>query len=280
LPLRAPRRRGLKARRTEMWRAIALAALLPLTPVLQASDSVYVKVPAGELVSVLKFEDSTGAQAVAAFELMRLPVSNTDFLRFVRQHSQWQKSKVPSVFADRSSYLASWKSDLELDATALPNQPMVQVSWFAASAYCEAQGARLPTWSQWEYVAAADEKRRDARDDPAWREHILSWYSKPSNTPLAEIGQRPANVYGIQDLHGLIWEWIDDFSALLVVGDNRNQNNTELAQFCGAGALSVQERENYAVMMRVALLSSLSASSSTSNLGFRCARNAAPGVLP
>jgi formylglycine-generating enzyme len=263
-----------------MWRAVAIAALWPLMPVLQAADGVYVKVPAGELVSVLKFDDSTGPQAVAAFELMRLPVSNADFLHFVRQFSQWRKSTVPSVFADRSGYLASWKSDLELGATALPNQPVVQVSWFAASAYCEAQGARLPTWSQWEYVAAADEKRRDARADPAWREQILSWYSKPSNAPLALIGQRRANAYGIEDLHGLIWEWTDDFSALLVVGDNRNQNNTELAQFCGAGALSVQDRENYAVMMRVALLSSLSASSSTSNLGFRCARNGAPGASP
>lgn len=263
-----------------MWRAIALAALLPLAPVLQASEGVYVKVPAGELVSVLKFDDSTDPQAVAAFELMRLPVSNADFLDFVRQHSQWQKSTVPSVFAERSGYLASWKSDLEPGAKALPNQPVVQVSWFAASAYCEAQGARLPTWSQWEYVAAADEKRRDARADPAWREQILSWYSTPSNNPLAEVGQRPANAYGIQDLHGLIWEWTDDFSALLVVGDNRNQDNTELAQFCGAGALSVQDRENYAVMMRVALLSSLSASSSTSSLGFRCARNVAPRALP
>ena len=52
---------------------------------------------------------------------------------------------------------------------------MVQVSWFAASAYCEAQGARLPTWNEWEYAAAADETRRDARKDPVWRERILAW---------------------------------------------------------------------------------------------------------
>mgnify|MGYP002128730596 CR=1 FL=1 len=30
---------------------------------------------------------------------------------------------------------------------ALPQQPVVWVSWFAASAYCQAQGAHLPTWS-------------------------------------------------------------------------------------------------------------------------------------
>ena len=45
-------------------------------------------------------------------------------------------------------------------------------------------------------------------------------------------------------------------------------------KFCGAGALSMDDRENYAVLMRVAMLSSLEASHATANLGFRCARSA------
>ena len=44
--------------------------------------------------------------------------------------------------------------------------------------------------------------------------------------------------------------------------------------FCGAGALSVADRENYAVLMRVAMLSSLEARDATANMGFRCARSA------
>lgn len=49
----------------------------------------------------------------------------------------------------------------------------MNVSWFATDAYCRAQGGRLPTWAEWEYVAAADEQHTDARADPAWRERIL-----------------------------------------------------------------------------------------------------------
>ena len=151
---------------------------------------------------------------------------------------------------------------------------MINVSWFAAQAYCEAQGARLPTWHEWEYAAAADETRRDARDDPAWRERILAWYSRPSSGPLPRAGLQAPNAYGVQDLHGLVWEWIDDFSSLLVSGDNRNQGDADNAKFCGAGALSMDDRENYAVLMRVAMLSSLEARDTTANLGFRCARSA------
>ena len=123
-----------------------------------------------------------------------------------------------------------------------------------------------------EYAAAADETRRDARSDRAWRERILAWYSRPSNEALARAGLQAPNAYGVQDLHGLVWEWTDDFSALLISGDNRNQGDADKAKFCGAGSLSMGDRENYAVLMRVAMLSSLEGADATANLGFRCAR--------
>ena len=237
------------------------------------AGGAYVRVPAGEFSSVLKYEDSKGKQKIAGFELMQKPVTNAQFLEFVRKYPQWQKAKVPAVFAEKKHYLSHWQSALMLGPKVKPQQPVTQVSWFAASAYCEAQNARLPTWSEWEYTAAADSTRRDARRDPAWRESILSWYSKPSNTPIADVGKSPANIYGIQDLNGLIWEWTEDYSAMLVSADNRNQSDPDKSKFCGASALSMEDKENYAVMMRVAMLSSLEAVNSTSNLGFRCAKN-------
>jgi formylglycine-generating enzyme required for sulfatase activity len=157
---------------------------------------------------------------------------------------------------------------------------VVWVSWFAANAYCESLDARLPDWNEWEYAAAADETRRDARADPAWRERILGWYSRPSNTALPRVGLQAPNAYGVQDLHGLVWEWAGDASSLLVDGDNRNQGDPDKSRFCGAGALSIADRENYAVLMRVAMLSSLEARDTTANLGFRCARSIEPAVKP
>jgi formylglycine-generating enzyme required for sulfatase activity len=156
---------------------------------------------------------------------------------------------------------------------ALPEQPVTWVSWFAAEAYCRAQNARLPTWNEWEYVAAADAVRRDARSDPAWRETILDWYSRPSTQPLPAVGADPANAYGLRDLHGLVWEWVEDYSALLVSADNREQGAADSLKYCGAAALSMSDRDNYAVLMRVAMLSSLEGAGATANLGFRCARS-------
>jgi len=253
-----------------MRRLILLACFVSTASL---AGGAYVRVPAGEFQSVLKYEDNKGKQKIAAFDMMKQPVTNAQFLEFVQKNPNWQRGKVPTVFAEPTHYLSHWQAPLILAANVKPNQPVTQVSWFAASAFCEAQGARLPTWNEWEYTAAADRTRRDARSDPAWRESILGWYAKPASTPIADVGKSAANIYGVQDLNGLIWEWTEDYAAMLVSADNRNQSDPDKSKFCGASALSMEDKESYAVMMRVAMLSSLEAVNSTSNLGFRCAKS-------
>lgn len=252
----------------------ALLCLLLLCPALAtASGQDWADLPGNEaFTSVLDYEDSDGKVAIAAFELMKLPVTNGQFLAFVTRHPQWRRSMVPAVFAEQR-YLQHWSGPLSLGDNARPQQPVTQVSWFAAAAYCESEGAHLPTWSEWEYAAAADANREDARADPAWRERILAWYAKPSGQILMDAGQGEADVHGVRDLHGLVWEWVEDYSAMLVSADNRQQSDSDLLQFCGAGAISTDDRENYAVLMRIAMLSSLEARDTTGNLGFRCARS-------
>ncbi len=230
----------------------------------------YVPIPVGTFRSVLPVAPGRNEVSVSAFQLMRTPVTNAQFLAFVRTQPQWRRDRVAAIFAD-PGYLKSWRGPDELGAAGA-DQPVTDVSWFAASAYCEAEGARLPSWYEWEYAAAADATTPDARNDPDWRQQILDWYARPGGTERAVGG--PPNYYGVQDLHGLIWEWVADAGSLMVSTDNREQGDPDLMKFCGAGALTLAQKENYAVLMRIALLSSLKAREGTSNLGFRCARDA------
>ncbi len=234
---------------------------------------VYKPLPAGIFKTVLPPDGKQGLATVRPFLLRDLPVSNGEFARFTQKLPQWRAKSVAAVFAD-SQYLSHWPASGLPDKDQLA-QPVTNVSWFAAQAYCESEGARLPTWHEWEYAAAADPTRVDARDDPAWRERILAWYSRKS-APLPGVGSTEKNIYGVHDLHGVIWEWVHDASALMVSGDSRNQGDPDTLQFCGAGALSANDRENYPVLMRIAMLSSLGAASTTRNLGFRCAKDGAP----
>lgn len=230
----------------------------------------YMAVGGGNFASVLPADEKAANTIVAPFRLRVAPVSNAEFLAFVIAHPAWQRGQVARIFADEQ-YLAHWPRPDALDENQR-NAPVTHVSWFAAQAFCESEGARLPAWAEWEFAAAADGTRTDARSDPAWREQILSWYSRPSHAQLAAVGTGPANVYGIRNLHGLVWEWVDDFNALLVSADSRDQNDPDRLKFCGAGALSLRDLDNYAVLMRIAMLSSLKASDTTANVGFRCAK--------
>lgn len=230
----------------------------------------YAPLPGGSFASVLAADNKAAPAQIKPFRLRTEPVTNAEFMAFVTTHPQWRRDQVAAVFADKQ-YLSQWASADALGTHALPRQPVIRVSWFAAQAFCESEQARLPTWYEWEYAAAADAHRADARSDPAWRDRVLNWYSRPSNTALPMVGGE-ADVHGVRDLNGLVWEWVDDFNALLVGGDGHEQDGADKARFCGAGAANMQQKENYATLMRVAMLSALKAADTTNNMGFRCAR--------
>lgn len=237
-----------------------------------AAGDGYVPIPGGRFRSVLPPAPGVEDVGVAPYRLAGTPVTNAEFLAFVQRQPQWRRDRVARLFAD-ASYLGHWHSADAPGAAAPPDAPVVHVSWFAATAYCESIGARLPTWYEWEYAAAADETRADARGDPALRSRMLDWYARTADAPAA-VGSTPANVYGVHDLHALVWEWVGDFNALLVSTDSREQGeDPDRLKFCGAGALTMQDKENYAVLMRIAMLSSLQAAYTTANLGFRCAQD-------
>lgn len=245
--------------------------MLTLVSTGHALAADYVFVPSGSLVSVLATDADPGPMPVAAFSMRATPVTQGEYLQFVLAQPQWQRGQVAQTFSD-VGYLQDWRSPVALVDAQAQQQPVTHVSWFAAQAFCEgAEAARLPTWLEWEYVAAADATRTDARSDPAWLARILGWYARPADSRLPPVGGAP-NVYGVRDMHGLIWEWVDDFNALLVNPDSRSGADADKLKFCGAGAIDLKDKRNYAVLMRIALLSSVNASSSTGSLGFRCVR--------
>src|SRR5262245_57079634 len=50
---------------------------------------------------------------VAPFLMDRRPVTNAEYLAFVREHPEWRRSQVSRLFADES-YLRHWRGDVEL----------------------------------------------------------------------------------------------------------------------------------------------------------------------
>lgn len=214
--------------------------------------------------------DSTVVE-VKDFDLDKYPVTNEQYMDFVRKFPEWQKSKAKKIFAD-GMYLRNWKDDFELNDDAKLNSPVTYVSWFAAKAYCDCMGKRLPTMDEWEYAAMSDETSKDARIKKSYNEKILSWYEAPRSNEN-QIGQNPKNYWGVSDLHGLVWEWTSDFNSVMLSGESRKDQDGDNNLFCGSASVGATDLMNYAAFMRYAFRGSIKANYAIKNLGFRCAKD-------
>lgn len=211
-------------------------------------------------------------RAVEPFFIDAVQVTNAEFLEFVKRHPEWRRSSVKRTLAD-ASYLRHWAGDFQLGSENLRDAPVTNVSWFAAKAYCEANGKRLPTQDEWEFVARADATRLDATGDQAFLRLLLEWYSRAAPDVPPSVRTSGTNIHGVRGLHRLVWEWVHDFNSTMVVGDSRGDGSLERRLFCGAGALLASDVSNYAAFMRYAFRSSLKGGYCVSSLGFRGARS-------
>ena len=230
-----------------------------------------VLIPAGSYAPLLRSLDEPERVPVAAFLLDARPVTNAEFLAFVRANPKWQRSHVSPLFAD-TGYLGHWAGDLELGPRSPADSPVVRVSWFAARAFATWAGKRLPTTAEWERAAAAGFTTADGASERGFPESVLANFARPAPEVLPAVGAGRPNFFGARDLLGLVWEWVDDFNTAMVTGESRGDTGLERTLFCGAGAANARDLTNYPAFMRAGLRSSLRANDAVPNLGFRCAQ--------
>ena len=221
---------------------------------------------------LFRAENDPKEVSVTAFCLDVYPVTNGDFLEFVRGNPRWRRSRVKRIFADES-YLKSWADDFDPGTNAPGKAPVTFVSWFAAKAYAQWKNKRLPNVAEWEYAASASPTRPDGENDAEFKRQVLEWYSAPTSAQLPPVGSGRANFWGVHDLHGLAWEWVADFNTAMVTGDARGDTGLERDLFCGSGSQGVKDTANFPAFMRYGFRSSLKADYCVHNLGFRCAKD-------
>jgi formylglycine-generating enzyme required for sulfatase activity len=254
--------------------AATLAASLSVCIAAEVKPDGMVTAPAGLYTPFLKVKEANdsgpvmSARRIDGFRIDVEPVTNAQFLDFVTTHPQWRKSRTKALFAD-DRYLRRWPSDLELADSEARREPVTDVSWFAAEAYCKARGLRLPTTDQWEYALADAGRGQDEV-----RARSLEWLSLPNGARPPAIGGRAANGFGVKDLIGLAWDWTLDFDAYAITPESRDANGKDGASFCGGAAAGVADPTDYPAFMRYAMRASLKANYTADNLGFRCAGGA------
>ncbi|HEX8737889.1 MAG TPA: formylglycine-generating enzyme family protein [Pyrinomonadaceae bacterium] len=145
---------------------------------------------------------------IDSFYLDKTEVTNADFKKFLDKNPAWRKDKIPAELHN-GKYLQLWDGD-KLILPAQANHPVVFVSWYAAVAFCQSQGKRLPTEAEWEYAARGGllNKTFPWGDEPA--DKTRANFDQSVIGEATAVGSYPANGYGLFDMAGNVWEFLAD----------------------------------------------------------------------
>jgi len=162
----------------------------------------------------------------------------------------------------------AYKISGSTDPTAWGTVPTSSnATWDAVEIVAGSKGYRLPTEAQWEYACRAGTTTAYNTGDTI--SDNTGWYSSNSGSKTHEVGKKPANAFGLYDMHGNVWEWCWDWYDSYSSG----------AQTDPLGASSGTSRVargggwyNSAVILRSAFRDRLNPYIRYSDLGFRLVR--------
>jgi formylglycine-generating enzyme required for sulfatase activity len=97
-----------------------------------------------------------------------------------------------------------------------PNLPVETVSWNEAQVFVEKLSAiagqtyRLPTEAEWEYAARAGSAALFSFGDDVTELGKYAWFGENSGGHIHPVGRKLPNAFGLHDMHGNVWEWVED----------------------------------------------------------------------
>ena len=114
-------------------------------------------------------------------------------------------------------YKNSLSRDRYYGNPAFSGFPVVAITWFEANTYCEWVGGRLPTEAEWEKAARGTSIKAYPWGDQNPNCDLANSYDNASGDvcvgDTVKVGSYPdgASVYGVMDMAGNVWEWVEDW---------------------------------------------------------------------
>ena len=264
----------------------------PAKPTIDPPPQGMVLIPAGEFLMGSNDAESQNDEQpvrkvyVDAFYMDETEVTNAQFKEFLIENPRWQKGRIDKRFAD-VNYMHHWSGNNYPSGKG--NHPVVYVSWYAAMAYAEWSGKRLPTESEWEYAGRGGLSGKKYPNGNSITARDANYDNNVKDTTA--VGRYPANGYGLYDMAGNVFEWcLDEYDKDFyftfprsgvarnpLSGANSIQwildNYTEIK---GSRVLRGGSWGNAARIVRVAFRNSNLPSYTYFMFGFRCVKDVTP----
>ena len=215
-----------------------------------------------------------------AFHIDKYEVTNTQYKKFVDANPQWQRDRIPKKYHD-GDYLKHWNGNNYPPGKG--NHPVVYVSWYAAMAYAEWSGKRLPTEAEWEKAARGGQFGRYTWGFSADSNKANYGEKIGDTTP---VGIYDANGYGLYDMAGNVWEWcLDEYDAdFYSISPRRNPLaggivNSILSNFANVKSVRVLRGGSWvsdAKFVRVSDRTRFTPKITNKARGFRCVKTVTP----
>lgn len=102
--------------------------------------------------------------------------------------------------------------------TGDPQRPVEQVSWEDVQEFIKRMNTqeggskyRLPTEAEWEYAARAGSTTAYSFGDDPRQLGVYAWFDENAGGTTHPVGrQKKPNPWGLYDMHGNVWEWVQD----------------------------------------------------------------------
>jgi len=201
-------------------------------------------------------EMSHEQRVLRGYSIDEAEVTYASFQRFIVENPGWQKDRIPRTLHD-GNYLRDWTGTQFPSDKA--NQPVVWISWHAASAYAQWAGKRLPTEVEWEYAARA------GMETPYW------WGTDVDTDrialPSARSRELSRSPWRTTSMLGSVWEWTSTIYRPYpyVADDGREDPDGSGPRVKRGGAWN-----SGAAFLRAANRSSEPPELTSDLLGFRC----------
>jgi formylglycine-generating enzyme required for sulfatase activity len=115
---------------------------------------------------------------------------------------------------------AQWEAVMEKNPSYFKgdlNRPVEMVSWNEIQEFIQRLNAkegraryRLPTEAEWEYAARAGSAAHYSFGGDDKQLEQYGWYVKNAGGHTQPVGQRQPNAWGLHDMNGNVWEWVQD----------------------------------------------------------------------